>query len=160
MREGVRYPGLDSAPWGEETLAWLLAPHPPPQHTHTLLPLKLGKLSSGKLFNHLQLKILMHILYGSGSTCFYLIFHFMGRGLASNYCGPRSLLPSSEIYFYLYFLNNVPLNRSFEYFYYLILLIFLQTGWGGEEGATYPGLGSLPHPPPHPWKFGKLRSDK
>ena len=59
-------------------------------------PWKLCKLRSEKLFNHLQLKILMHRHENGSSTCFYLFFSIYGKGLGPTYCGPRSLLPMSE----------------------------------------------------------------
>ena len=43
-----------------------------------------------------------------------------------------------------FFLNYFPFNRSFEYFYYFLLSIFLQIGWWGEGGGGGGGEGKIP----------------
>ena len=149
---GNKYPGQGSLP----------TPPPPPVH-----PWKLGKLRSDKLFNHLQLKFLIHVhrhLNGS-STCFYLLFNFTGSRLGQKYGGQRNLLPSSEYLVNKFIVQNIILiffKTNFHWIGHLnisILFLFLLTGW---VGVRYPGLGSLPLGAedtlawaacPYPWKL-------
>ena len=96
----------------------------------------------------------------------YFLRNFTGRRLGPKYGGQRKFLPNSEYLVNKMIVQNIilifyiPLNRSFEYFYDLIVSLFLLTGWGGggvRGGDKIPCLGSLPPGVKIPWSAPPAR---